>query len=218
MMNVHEALRYAGVPVPDAALMEEMTALARQAEELYAPRWVFQVFPLAREPLRLCGTRIDLPGKLADGMLRTCDRAAVLVCTLGAKFDRALRQEQHRDIRRALLMDACASALVENGCDRAEEELRGHLPGVFLTDRFSPGYGDLPMDLQPLLLRAVGAGTRLGVTATDTHLLLPQKSTTALIGLSPTPQAAKIRGCQCCSLRAACTKRKAGITCASDIS
>ena len=81
------------------------------------------------------------------------------------------------------------------------------------TDRFSPGYGDLPLDLQPALCAALDAQRRLGLTVTDSLLLNPVKSVTAVIGLSPTPQPARIRGCGYCNFRENCQFRKEGTTC-----
>jgi hypothetical protein len=115
----------------------------------------------------------------------------------------------------AALLDACGSVLVEEACDRAEEALRQQHPGLYLTDRFSPGYGDLPLSVQPDLLRALD-GTRLaGVWLTDTCLMNPSKTVTAIVGLSATPQQAKIRGCDYCALRDTCNLRKDGKRCDS---
>ena len=102
------------------------------------------------------------------------------------------------------------SALVEAACDRAEEELRSRHPGLYLTDRFSPGYGDLPLSLQPQLLAACDAPRRLGVTLTQSLLMLPQKSVSVVIGLSKRPQQARIRGCAYCALAQTCAYRGQG--------
>lgn len=49
--------------------------------------------------------------------------------------------------------------------------------------RYSPGYGDLDLEIQPKLLKLLD-GEQIGITTNSSHLLLPQKSITALIGLS----------------------------------
>lgn len=149
---------------------------------------------------------------LAQSVLTDCTHAAVLVCTLGAEFDLWVRREQARDISRAVMLDALGSAYVEAGCDAAEDAIHARFPGKYLTDRFSPGYGDFPLDAQRLLLDMAGA-RRIGVTVTDSLLLNPQKSVTAVIGIANQPQAAKIRGCAYCALRNTCEFRKGGKTC-----
>lgn len=82
------------------------------------------------------------------GYARSCSHAALLVCTLGTTFDALARQVQARDFADALLLDGFGGAYVEAGCNAAEREIAAKLPGKYLTDRFSPGYGDLPLDVQ----------------------------------------------------------------------
>jgi hypothetical protein len=167
----------------------------------------------ADDSLCLTGLALPLPGRTAKRMLQECRVCAVLCCTLGAGFDAWMQRLQKRDMQQAVLLDALGSAWIESGCDAAEDEIRMHFPGMYLTDRFSPGYGDLPLDVQPLLLDALDAQRRLGVYATSTHMLLPQKSVTAVIGLADRPQAARIRGCAFCAMNNTCTLRKAGTPC-----
>ena len=114
---------------------------------------------------------------------------------------------------RAVALDACGSAYVEAGCDAAEREIRSRFPGMYLTDRFSPGYGDLPLGLQPELLARTDARRRLGVSLTESLLMVPSKSVTAILGISDTPQSARIRGCAYCNLNQTCLLRERGTTC-----
>ena len=57
--------------------------------------------------------------------------------------------------------------------------------GLVPTRRYSPGYGDLPLSVQPALLDALDAGRRLGVTLTESLLMVPMKSVTAVVGIGP---------------------------------
>ena len=114
---------------------------------------------------------------------------------------------------RALLTDACGNAWVEAGCDAAEQEIAARLPGAFLTDRFSPGYGDLPLELQTGLCAALDVQRTLGVCVTDSLLMNPCKSVTAVIGVSDRPQMARVRGCRYCTMNETCQLRKGGNTC-----
>lgn len=61
--------------------------------------------------------------------------------------------------------------------------------GVVPTKRFSPGFGDLPLELQPQVLAALDTGTLLGIHTGSTHLMTPMKSVTAIVGLKPDPHA-----------------------------
>ena len=52
-----------------------------------------------------------------------------------------------------------------------------------------------------------------GLAVTESLLLNPVKSVTAVIGLSDRPQMARIRGCAYCQMRERCTLRKGGKHC-----
>ena len=203
-LNIPEALRYLGVQgAADDDLLRQLSALAEELQRRIQPRFIWRA---AEVP------QLSLPGSMAAKMLADCHQAAVLVCTLGAEFDLWMKQLQARDMGRALLLDALGSAYVEAGCDTAEEAIRARFPGMYLTDRFSPGYGDLPLTVQPSLLAFAGAG-RIGVTVTESLLMNPQKSVSAIVGIADTPQPARVRGCAHCALNKTCQYRKVGSTC-----
>lgn len=212
---IREALRYLGVKgQPDDALRGRLEALAAELRERVMPRHVLRVFDLRREDgATLLGDDVRLQGERTGRMLAECERAVLMVCTLGAGFDAWMRTAQARDMAQAVLLDALGSAWVERGCDAAERELAARMPGMYLTDRFSPGYGDLPLGVQPEILVATDALRRLGVQATESFLMNPQKTVTAIIGIAEKPQPARVRGCAHCSMREACAYRKEGKTC-----
>lgn len=214
--DIDEALRYlgAGAQAPDA-LRQDVAGVAQTLMQTLQPRYAYRVYPLRHEAdaVQLPGANVTLTGSTALRMLAQCDQAALLACTLGAQFDTLLRTQQARDMSRAVMLDACGSAWVEAGCDAAEREIHTRFPKLYLTDRFSPGYGDLPLTLQPAICAALDAQRRLGVTVTESLLLNPAKTVTAVIGLAGTPQAARIRGCAYCALQRTCTLRKGGTHC-----
>lgn len=218
-LDVLEALRYLGVgECPPERARREMVQVARRLTERLWPKYTYRVFSLERgaEGILLKEAGILLPGTLAAGMLSGCDRAVLLACTLGAEFDAMLRAEQARDMATAAMLNACGSALVEAGCDEAEREIGARFPDLHLTDRFSPGYGDLPLSLQPSVCAVLDAQRRLGVVVSDTNWMNPIKTVTAVIGLAETPQPARIRGCACCALYETCALRKGGNHCGTE--
>ena len=116
-------------------------------------------------------------------------------------------------------------AAIENVCDNLCEDLAEALSPARLTPRFSPGYGDFPLSQQAALCAVLNAERRIGLTLTPGGLLLPQKSVTAVIGVSDAP-AARGRdsaedshgsgapgGCASCSMYAHCSFRREGSSC-----
>jgi cobalamin-dependent methionine synthase I len=114
--------------------------------------------------------------------------------------------------------DALGSALAEQMADAAEAELRQWAAGQgrYLTGRYSPGYGDWPITVQPLVAAALDTARRAGLCVTDSNLMTPRKSVTALLGVSDHPVRGHLAGCGHCVLRTRCEYRKRGITCASE--
>lgn len=210
-----EALRYLAIARPDAASLEAIEPVAAGLENTLTPRFTFAVFPVRHTPegVALEGSGLVLPGEMARTMLKDCTDAALLLCTLGAGFEARLRAVSARDMAQAAQLDACGSAYVEAGCDEAEKAIAARFPEKFLTDRFSPGYGDLPLSLQRALCAALDSQRRLGVTVTESLLMVPMKTVSAVIGLADTPQPARVRGCAFCARRETCTFRKGGTTC-----
>ncbi len=216
-VDVSEALRYLGAE-NSTDLRKDVLSVASVLEEALVPRYVYRVFPVTQKEssIDLLNGQLQLPGHLAQKILKNCEFAAIMVCTLGVSFDSMLRSWQARDMSRAVILDACGSAYVESGCDMAQSEIAARYASSFLTDRFSPGYGDLPLTLQPDFLRILDAGRQLGIECTSSCLLNPSKTVTAVIGISSVPQPARIRGCECCMLQNQCHYRKRGATCVHD--
>lgn len=215
-LDLREPLRYLGVRgEPDPDLLRELSAAADKLTRSVTPRWVWRVFHVKHsfDEETLEGAGLTLPGGLARTMLGDCAQAVVLACTLGAGFEAMLRGEQARGMARAALLDACGSAWVEAGCGAAEEEIAARFPGLHLTDRFSPGYGDLPLALQRDICAILDTPRRLGVQVGESLLMNPAKSVTAVIGLSERPQPARVRGCGYCALRETCQYHKEGKSC-----
>lgn len=214
MSTLSEALRY--MQVGDAPEIREKAEKTLEIlRRVSAPKTLYRVFPLVKHEkcFELSGSGIMLCGESADIMLRECHSAAIMMCTIGFGFEMELRKAQARNMAEAVIIDACGSALVEEGCDEAELEIASALPGKFLTDRFSPGYGDLPLALQGEISRVLNAEKILGVHLNDSMLFYPCKTVSAIIGVSEKRQPARIRGCEYCSVRESCVLRKRGGNC-----
>ena len=190
-------------------------ALARGEERLRRlaePRVVWRVFDYAPGDA-LGGTAYRPAGEDVRVHLAECDRVILLAATLGAGVELAQRQLRLRDMGEALLLDAFGSAAVENVCDNLCEDLAAKFAPRHLTDRFSPGYGDLPLGEQAWFFRLLDMNRRLGVSLTDSGLMLPQKTVTAFVGVSDRPQKKRPTGCEVCTLRERCALRREGKRC-----
>ena len=109
----------------------------------------------------------------------------LMAVTLGHESERSLKRAVAVNPTDGLLLDAMASSMVEDAADSLQALIRSSAAeqGLYAGNRFSPGYGDLPLDVQPRFLDALGAGKLLGISVTDGNLMIPSKSITAVIGL-----------------------------------
>ncbi len=214
--NKREVLQYLnwrGSEIPadiDAMIADAMEETLRTIR----PKYTWRSFRVQhRQEPYLPELELTLPGRDVAALLEDCDRCVLFAATLGAEWERLMHGAQARHLSRAVVLDCCGSAAIEAVCDQAEEELYAALPDAFFTDRFSPGYGDLPLELQRPITAVLDTARQIGLTLTDSCILIPGKSVTAIIGLADRPQTKRFRGCAYCSMFERCTYRKAGKFC-----
>lgn len=178
-----------------------------------------------RPELRLKDCALVLEGRDIVRHLRGAQAVAVMAVTLGTPLEQELRRLSLTDPPSEILLDAIATATVEVAADAAEALVaaEARARGLHATWRYSPGYGDFPLETQRPLLAALDAQRRLGLSLTDSFLMIPTKSVTAVIGLvsepepepepGTEPEPGSRPGCATCPLNDRCSVRAKGDTC-----
>ncbi|PKM72169.1 MAG: methionine synthase [Firmicutes bacterium HGW-Firmicutes-16] len=220
-LNIHadisEAYRYmGGVGAPESSIKNELQRAATAIEEAVSPRFVVKLCDIGRSSgVFLKGTNLCLEGRSIAALLHDCDQCIILCATIGNEVDALVRKCQITDMSFAAMLDACASSAVESLCDALESELKVEYgaQGLFITDRFSPGYGDLPLAIQPSFCSVLDTARKIGVVVSENRLMTPLKSVTAIIGLSKNPQRHFDTGCRDCEFIKSCKYRENGVTC-----
>ena len=179
-----EILRYAlmpsTAPAPEELPLEACLAAARSAVRCRAV-W-------RRYPVRTTGDELDLGfAKTASRDLRRhlegCTEILLFACTAGSEMDRRISREKVVSPVRGLLMSSIGSQQVEGACDLLCGRMADLYPDRQLISRYSPGYGDLPLALQRDIFRALDCERTAGITLTESLLMQPSKSVTAVIGM-----------------------------------
>lgn len=203
-MNLRETLRYLGYKgnEPDGQTLALVKECWQELESWAAKRVLYREFPLGFLPdgemdmgcfkTKSHGLRKNLTG---------CESVILFAATLGVQTDNLIRRYTRLQMSKAVVMQAAAAAMLEDFCDEVNEELKREYEkkGLYLRPRFSPGYGDFPLDCQPEFLRGLEAGKRIGITLTDSLLMVPSKSVTAVIGVSRQRRECSVIGCESCS-------------------
>ena len=119
--------------------------------------------------------------KCLDG----CHEIILLSATVGFGIDRLIEKYSLISPSRAIILQALGSERVEALCDVFCNELaiQEEKNGNTLRPRFSPGYGDLSLDLQKDIFAALGCTKTIGITLGDNLFMKPTKSVTAIIGI-----------------------------------
>ena len=178
-LNVREIMRcagYRGETLPEPA----KACLTALPDDLLG-RVVFAIYPIgaAEEGLDLGFAKTasaDLRKNLAG-----CERAVLFCATAGIAFDRLIKKYERISPARALWYQSIGAAYVEAVCDACCSALQKEYGGV--RPRFSPGYGDLPLDMQKAIFAALSPEKHIGVTLNDNLFMTPTKSVTAIVGL-----------------------------------
>ena len=216
-VDISEAYRYmGGVGTPDSSVKTELLRAAAMIGEIVSPRFILKFCEIDRSSgVCIKGTSLCLKGKSIDALLHDCDQCLIFCATIGNEVDALIRKWQVMDTTFSAMLDVCASSAVESVCNILEAELKTEYgaKGLFLTDRFSPGYGDLPLGIQPAFCAVLDTARKIGVVVSENCMMTPMKSVTAIIGLSKNPQKHFDTGCRNCGLIKSCQYRENGVTC-----
>lgn len=184
-INKKEILRYAGVRSEDETTYSLLDKLIRETEDLFSYNVCFSRFNIDvsgdKINLGFCETRSSSLAKCLFG----CSEIVLFCATVGFGVDRLIERYSLTSPSRAVLLQALGTERVEALCDAfcrdlADEE--GNRKNK-IRPRFSPGYGDLPLEIQKRIFEALSPTTRIGVTLNDSLFMSPSKSVTAIIGI-----------------------------------
>ncbi len=200
--DLGQVCRFLGYPrdvIPDERTCKQVAKAIHQVAQQAEPRKTYREF-LREEVTHL------LKGEDIRQHVENCGQVLLLAVTLGSQMDELLRKTAVTGMDEAVILEAAANALIEQVAAQTEGELRQHYgeKGLFITPRYSPGYGDLPLETQPDLLQLLEAGKTIGLYASKEHLLTPRKSITAICGIAKTPVEGHLAGCQTCALQGTC--------------
>ena len=227
-INRREIYRYLGIKPnmePDAATEQLAEECIRELAEKCRPRAYARWFPLRACSAPGAEEAAD-PGEAADSPLldfscfqvrsrslaknlQGCSEVILFAATIGEGADLLARKYGRINVAKAVVMQAAAAAMIEAFCDEENEKLRAEAAekGLYLRPRFSPGYGDFSLNHQRDFARVLEMQKTVGITLTESLLMLPSKSVTAVIGVSKQDARCVLSGCESCR-NAGCAFRR----------
>lgn len=218
-LSKSEAARYMGIKgEPDENIKAMLDRLEPLVREKLRPMYVYRETDISfsDDGVMLEDIGLLLPGNDIKTHLKGCCKAVLFAATVSAEADKLIRQAAVTDMAESLALDCLCSAAIEQVCDAAEREIFPDSDRRYRTWRFSPGYGDMPITVQRAIINALNAQRRIGLTVTDSSLLVPSKSVTAVIGISEKPLEKAHHGCEICNMKDRCGFRKQGRACSEN--
>ena len=214
---ISTALRYIGIPKAtiDVEMNDQVLQGFKKLEEIALPKITYQKVKINRQEDKIVleGTNCSIQSQDLIKLFKNSHECILMAATLGREVDRQIANLQKTNMLGAMVLDACASVLVDKLCDDVEVEIMNELAeNEYLTMRFSPGYGDVPLEVSADLLDILTAQKRIGLMLTKTHMLVPTKSITALIGISSQKENRQ-KSCGYCNLVKTCMYRRRGDKC-----
>lgn len=204
LREVLHFLGWRGEPVEESILQQIRSGMDAVQSKLSA-YVVIKQFDLDAD-MHLSDSIFVPKGNDCRRLLADCKRAILLAATLGAQSERLLLRCQARSSSEALMMDAVLSAAIEAVCDEQENLLRKEYleSGLYLTDRFSPGYGDMPLEQAKEICTVLQTEKNIGLTVSRSGIMIPRKSVTAIMGISHREQTRRQSSCAVCGMKETC--------------
>lgn len=203
-LDKFEVLRYLGYK--DQIIDNEMDNLINRVikdVEKTSYKYIYKKFDIVKKNnIRVLSTNIEFKGVSINNILKYSDEIIIFAATLGQEVDKQINKLKYKNLTEMLILDACASEMIEKILDKLEEEIK--IDGFHLAPRYSPGYGDLSLDYQKDILKILDATKKIGLMVSESSILLPKKSVTGIIGIQNTNRKVDYRPCDDCLARLSC--------------
>ena len=127
----------------------------------------------------------EIKSKDIAKLLANCHMAYGFAVTIGAALEEKRNEYvTAKETTRALMLDAIGSVAAEELAEITNQQIKAEviLSGNLTTMRFSPGYGNWPLNAQKDFLNWIGAHS-IGIKLTPSFQMLPEKSVSAIFGI-----------------------------------
>ncbi len=160
--------------------VESLEKLLQEHNEAAHYKYAYAEFPIRIDDGIVDLGFINIKSHSLSKVLKGCERAILIALSSGIDVDRLISKKYYSSATDAFLLDAIASAAVESFADYVCESISKN---EAMTRRFSPGYSDFSIEVQPEFLDRLDAHNTVGIALTDSFLMIPAKSITAIIGI-----------------------------------
>lgn len=202
MINKKEIERYLGYGknIPDERTTELIEECIRQIEKIAQPRSIYRIFDLKLKEDQIEAAGMKMQSRNLAKNLRGCEKIVFFAATLGNEPDILMNRYSRLQISKAAVLQAVGAAAIEDYCNRCQKKIeeQAAAEGFHVRPRYSPGYGDLSLTYQAEFLRVLEATKKIGIVLSEGGVMIPEKSVTAVMGLSREQTKCHVEGCESC--------------------
>lgn len=206
-----EIYRYLGYQhiQPDETIQEMIESCKEKVIQRSTLRKSVKLFDLNIEEDVIHIETMHIHSKNLLKNLEGCDKVYLMAVTIGPAIDQLIRRSEVINMVEAAIYQAIGAAYVEAWADQVNQEIIDECKtqGYYCRPRFSPGYGDFDLGFQKDFSQLLDLSHTTGIKLTNTLLMTPSKSVTAVIGCSKKETDCSPSGCEVCGTTD-CTYRR----------
>jgi hypothetical protein len=173
-------------PEPILQCVHEVLAFAEKLGNISGACIVYDNITVDPAKMTLtAGGIVFSTGKIVTRQLQKAASAAVFVCTAGEDLELLSKQQMKvGHWPEGYIADLAGSVIVEAAMDRIQQSLSREMSeaGTGISNRYSPGYCQWPVEEQQKLFQLIPEGL-CGVVVTPSSFMHPVKSVSGLIGI-----------------------------------
>lgn len=189
-----ELFRYAGFSkeilqgekITDSQMEALAKSAARDIAEKMNCRSVYAKFPLefgSEEKIRFAGKEIQSHHLFLN--LKNCHSVILFAATLGPEVDRLIQKNSKINPAKSVMLQAAGAMFIESYVEKLQDFFQSEEAKNknAIRPRFSPGYGDVSLEVQRIFFELLDCQKNLALTLNDSLIMSPEKSVTAFVGI-----------------------------------
>ena len=211
-------LEYKGQIIDDN-LKETINQCKNITKARINPRYTFRVYSIKKNKgiIEFEGSNLKLESRDLYNVLKDCNKCILMAATIGLDIEKDIRKYSLTELTKGIIIDSCATTAIEEVCDMVQEEVQNNIleDGQYTTLRYSPGYGDLPIEKNKDILNLINGQKEIGLTITTNGIMIPRKSVIAIIGISDNKLSQVKKSCKNCNNKDTCKFKRGVDSCES---
>ena len=168
-----EILRYAGTKESTAEIDSLINDCIDEVKSKLSYKVCYGHFPISF---------MEIKSEKLTKNLSGCDSFILFAATIGIEIDRLIAKYGKTAPSKALIFQAIGTERIESLCDEFCRFIECEYG--YTKPRFSPGYGDLSIEVQKDFFNVLEPSKRIGLSLNESMLMSPSKSVTAIVGIS----------------------------------